>query len=153
MRPRPAGETQIPTSTPIAQPNWATRMFLGSPRIKVQGARSPLDRGMLRYALNEVTEAGISPFRGRFDVYHPTYFRPTSMIRSRRIVVTHHDLSKNMCKFFISMGGPKVHGQSGQNVAPKLESVLAAAPGGSHIAKRPAIVGHRRTLAIENEFL
>lgn len=36
-------------------------------------------------------EAAISPFRGTFDVYHPTYFRPTAMVRSRRMVVTHHD--------------------------------------------------------------
>ena len=64
---------------------------LRSSRIKVQGVRSPLEKGMLRYVLNETLEAGISPFRGKFDVYHPTYFRPTSMIRSRRIVVTHHD--------------------------------------------------------------
>jgi hypothetical protein len=29
MRPRPAGENQIPASSPVAQPNWATRIFLG----------------------------------------------------------------------------------------------------------------------------
>jgi glycosyltransferase involved in cell wall biosynthesis len=64
---------------------------LRSSTIKVQGRRSSLARGMFRYAINEVLEAAISPFRGIFDIYHPTYFRPTAMIRSRRLVVTHHD--------------------------------------------------------------
>src|SRR5262249_25697317 len=28
----------------------------------------------------------------RFDVYHPTYYRPTRLVRARRLVVTVHDM-------------------------------------------------------------
>ena len=84
-------------------PDVASEIFLGvnqttypflqlsSPRTSVLGVRAPLPRGMVCYLLNEALENAISPFRGKVDVYHPTYYRCLPMVRSRRIVATHHD--------------------------------------------------------------
>ena len=57
----------------------------------VRGQRAPLPPGMLRYALNEVIGTAASLVSGKYDVYHPTYFRFMPVIRARRIVTTHHD--------------------------------------------------------------
>ena len=64
---------------------------LASARARVIGFGGPLRRGMLRYAINELLGNSIAPFRGGFDVYHPAHHRIMPLVRSRRIVVTHHD--------------------------------------------------------------
>lgn len=64
---------------------------LSSATTRVWGRRSPLPPGMLRYAVNEALETARSAFAGKFDIYHPTYFRCMPTIRARRIVATHHD--------------------------------------------------------------
>ena len=88
---------------PCHHPRRATEVFLGvnqtiypfqelsSTKTSVLGVRAPLPRGMFSYLVNEALESGIAPFRGKVDVYHPTYFRCMPMVRSRRIVATHHD--------------------------------------------------------------
>ena len=84
-------------------PGVETEMFLGmnstvypykelsSANTRVMGFAGPLRRGMLRYVTNEVLGNAIVPFRGKFDVYHPSHYRSMPLVRSRRFVVTHHD--------------------------------------------------------------
>ena len=47
--------------------------------------------GKYRFILNELLANTILPFRGTFDVYHPTLYRNVPLARYRRMVVTHHD--------------------------------------------------------------
>jgi glycosyltransferase involved in cell wall biosynthesis len=47
--------------------------------------------GKYRFILNESLANLILPFRGRFDVYHPTLYRYVPLARFRRMIVTHHD--------------------------------------------------------------
>lgn len=61
------------------------------PRARVTSIRTSADPGPLRYAVNEALTTAIAPFRGRFDVYHATYQRVLPMVRSKAVVVTHHD--------------------------------------------------------------
>ena len=89
-------------------PDVETEVFLGvnqttypfhhlsSAKTSVLGVRARLPRGMFCYLVNEALENGISPFRGKVDVYHPTYFRCIPMVRSRRIVVTHYDCTHEL---------------------------------------------------------
>src|SRR5271166_2403255 len=84
-------------------PDVETELFLGmngtvypykelsSASARIMAFRGPLRRGVLRYATNELLGNCIAPFRGKFDVYHPTHYRIMPLVRSRRIVVTHHD--------------------------------------------------------------
>ena len=64
---------------------------LASPHLRVRGLRAPIPPGLPRYAVNEAIGTAASAFAARFDIYHPTYFRSMPAIRSRRMVVTHHD--------------------------------------------------------------
>jgi len=64
---------------------------LSSANTRVTSFPGPLRRGMLRYAINEVMGNALVPFRGRFDVYHPSHYRSMPLVRYRRFVVTHHD--------------------------------------------------------------
>jgi glycosyltransferase involved in cell wall biosynthesis len=48
----------------------------------------PMNPGLLRYAVNEAAEFAASVFGGRFDVYHPTYFRRLPTVRANRTVTT-----------------------------------------------------------------
>lgn len=63
------------------------------PRIKVYELRGLLVMapGKYRYLLNEAMSSLVLPFCGHFDVYHPTLYRCTPLVRSTKIVVTHHD--------------------------------------------------------------
>lgn len=84
-------------------PDVETELFLGmngtaypykklsSANVRVTSFGGALHRGTLRYATNELLGNSIAPFRGQFDVYHPTHYRIMPLVRSRRIVVTHHD--------------------------------------------------------------
>ena len=84
-------------------PDVETETFLGmnetvypyeemsSMRARVTSFGGPLRTGVLRYAANELMGNALAPFRGKFDVYHPTHHRIMPMVRARRIVITHHD--------------------------------------------------------------
>lgn len=63
------------------------------PRIKVHEFRGSgiMKPGKYRYLLNEAIANMVYPFRGNFDVYHPTLYRCAPFVRSTKIVVTHHD--------------------------------------------------------------
>jgi glycosyltransferase involved in cell wall biosynthesis len=63
------------------------------PKIKVHELRGSLvmGPGKFRYLLNEAISNSVLPFRGRFDVYHPTLYRCAPLVRSTKVVVTHHD--------------------------------------------------------------
>src|SRR5271165_4011080 len=85
------------------RPDVETELFLGmncavypyeelsSANVRVTSFGGPLHKGTLRYASNELLGNSIAPFRGTFDVYHPTHYRIMPLVRSRRIVVTLHD--------------------------------------------------------------
>lgn len=64
---------------------------LSTKNTRVTGFRGPLGPGILRYAANEALSNAILPFRGTMDVYHPTSYRCMPLVRSRRLVTTHHD--------------------------------------------------------------
>ncbi len=64
---------------------------LSSAKARVMGFAAPLRKGVIRYAANELMGNFVAPFRGMFDVYHPTHHRIMPSVRARRIVVTHHD--------------------------------------------------------------
>ncbi|MFZ0914723.1 MAG: glycosyltransferase family 1 protein [Candidatus Korobacteraceae bacterium] len=84
-------------------PDVETETFLGmnttvypykqksSRKARVMSFAGPLRKGVVRYAANELMGNFIAPFRGKFDVYHPTHHRIMPWVRSRRIVITHHD--------------------------------------------------------------
>ena len=83
-----------------AAPDVRPELFLGINRspypfqelaalnASVKRLRIPMPPGMLRYAINEAMEAVASTLGGRFDVYHPTYFRCVPTVRARRTVTT-----------------------------------------------------------------
>ena len=85
------------------RPDVETEVFLGmnstvypykelsSCNTRVMGFAGPLRRGTLRYVANDLVGNAIAPFRGKFDVYHPSHYRSMPLVRSRRIVVSHHD--------------------------------------------------------------
>lgn len=50
-----------------------------------------LPTGSLRYIGNEVLGNVQGAVHSRFDVYHPTVYLKMPLVRSRRVVVTHHD--------------------------------------------------------------
>jgi glycosyltransferase involved in cell wall biosynthesis len=58
---------------------------------RVFAVSSGLLPGNQRYAINEAMTALLAPTRGRYDVYHATYQRVLPYVRSRAVVVTHHD--------------------------------------------------------------
>lgn len=64
---------------------------LATDRTTVIGVPTPLDRGTVRYAVNELLETLITPWSGKFDIYHPTYFRRLPAVRANRVVVNVHD--------------------------------------------------------------
>ncbi len=83
--------------------NCAAEIFLGCnnnlfrfsclPGIKVHeffGLRT-MEPGKYRYLFNEVVSSLVLPFRGHFDVYHPTLYRCAPLVHSTKVVVTHHD--------------------------------------------------------------
>jgi len=64
---------------------------LASERISVTQIESKKPPGASRYILNETLGNGLALLRGKFDIYHPTLYRRMPLVRSRRVVVTHHD--------------------------------------------------------------
>ena len=60
-------------------------------RTRVLEHRTTMKPGLPRYAINELLSAVAAPLRGRVDIYHPTLYRALPWVRSRGVVVTHHD--------------------------------------------------------------
>lgn len=58
---------------------------------RVTAFREVLQPGTTRYIANEVWSNLIAPFRGRMDIYHATLYLRIPMVRTRRVVATHHD--------------------------------------------------------------
>jgi len=58
---------------------------------QVVGCGGLLERGRWRYVANELLSNAVAPVAGKFDVYHPTLYRRMPLVRSRRVVATHHD--------------------------------------------------------------
>ena len=67
--------------------------FSSLPKVTVHEYRGSLvtKPGKYRYLLNEAISNIVLPFRGHFDVYHPTLYRCVPLVHSTKIVVTHHD--------------------------------------------------------------
>jgi glycosyltransferase involved in cell wall biosynthesis len=64
---------------------------LSNARTRILGWKTGLGPGYLRYAINELISAVLSPGLGRFDIYHVMLYRAIPLLRRRRLVVTHHD--------------------------------------------------------------
>lgn len=64
---------------------------LDSTRVRVSSFGEWLPPGTLRYLANEAWSNLAVPFYGQMDVYHPTTYLRMPMVRSRRVVATHHD--------------------------------------------------------------
>ena len=64
---------------------------LASSRARVTGFPRWLPPGALRYVVNEVWSNLAAPWHGKMDIYHPTNYLLVPMVRSRRVVATHHD--------------------------------------------------------------
>lgn len=64
---------------------------LSAGNVRVTSLGGGLRPGVRRYIANELLGNIDAAVRGKFDVYHPTYFRYMPMVRARRMVVTHHD--------------------------------------------------------------
>lgn len=64
---------------------------LDASKARVIGFPEWLKPGSLRYLANEAWSNATVPFRGRMDVYHLTEYMRMPMVRSRRVVATHHD--------------------------------------------------------------
>jgi glycosyltransferase involved in cell wall biosynthesis len=85
------------------QPDTDTTLFLGfcsttypyrelpSNRIKVTSFPPVISKGARRYALNEALANTAAIFAGAYDIYHPSHHRILPFVRSRRVVVNHHD--------------------------------------------------------------
>src|SRR5271166_7121627 len=89
-----------------AAPDVQTELFLGmngtvypfrglsSPNTRVTSFGGRLRPGGQRYVVNEVLGNSVAPFLGKMDVYHPTLYRCMPLVRSRRVVATHHDCTQ-----------------------------------------------------------
>jgi glycosyltransferase involved in cell wall biosynthesis len=58
---------------------------------RVLSWKTKMQPGLPRYVLNELVISAYAALGGCWDVYHPTLYRKMSFVRSRRLVVTHHD--------------------------------------------------------------
>jgi glycosyltransferase involved in cell wall biosynthesis len=50
-----------------------------------------LNPGKCRYIANELLGNTMASFAGKLDIYHPTLYRCMPLVRTRRVVATHHD--------------------------------------------------------------
>jgi glycosyltransferase involved in cell wall biosynthesis len=64
---------------------------LSSPQTRVRSWHWRLRPGICRYLANEILGNSIAACSGKVDVYHPTLYRRMPMVRTRRLIVTHHD--------------------------------------------------------------
>lgn len=64
---------------------------LNHSRTRVSSLPEWLAPGMFRYLANELCSNMAAPFQGRMDIYHPTTYMRMPMVRTARVVATHHD--------------------------------------------------------------
>lgn len=64
---------------------------MASQKTRVVALPDWLPPGTLRFLVNEAWSNAVAPFRGRMDVYHPTTYVRSPMVRAKRVVATHHD--------------------------------------------------------------
>ena len=69
---------------------------LHSNDVRISGFGEWLPPGSWRYLVNEVWSNTVAPFRGKVDVYHPTTYVRSPMVRARRVVATHHDCTHEL---------------------------------------------------------
>lgn len=67
---------------------------LSSGNVHVTKFNGHVSPAMWLYAANEVLSNCMAPFLGRMNIYHPTLYRSMPMVRSQRIVATHHDCTQ-----------------------------------------------------------
>lgn len=64
--------------------------------LRVRGVRvlsygTRMRPGLVRYGVNEAIMSTTCMIEGQYDIYHPTLYRHMPLIKSRRVVATHHD--------------------------------------------------------------
>jgi glycosyltransferase involved in cell wall biosynthesis len=64
---------------------------LASSCTRVSSLPGVLPKGSIRYIGNEILGNLQGMTSGRFDLYHPTTYLKMPLVRSRRVVLTHHD--------------------------------------------------------------
>ena len=67
---------------------------LASANLRVTAFDGPALPGMWLYLANEALSNALVPFRGTWDVYHSTLYRRMPLVRTRRLVATHHDCTQ-----------------------------------------------------------
>lgn len=58
---------------------------------RIYQRRTKMRAGVPRYVANELLTNALGVIRGRFDIYHSTYYRAAPLVRCRRLVATHYD--------------------------------------------------------------
>lgn len=64
---------------------------LANEHTRVSAIHSTMAPGGRRYLLNEVVGLPRDLLRSKMDIYHPTLYRASHLVKRRRMVVTHHD--------------------------------------------------------------
>ena len=67
---------------------------LSSANLRITGYDGPAVSGIWLYVANELFSNVVGLFRGKIDIYHPTLYRSVPLIRTRRVVATHHDCTQ-----------------------------------------------------------
>ena len=67
---------------------------LSSANLRITGYDGPAVSGIWLYVANELFSNVVGLFRGKMDIYHPTLYRSVPLIRTRRVVATHHDCTR-----------------------------------------------------------
>ena len=64
---------------------------VASGALRVYQMHTKMRAGVPRYIVNELLTNAVGMARGRFDIYHSTYYRAAPLIRRRRLVASHFD--------------------------------------------------------------
>ena len=67
---------------------------LASANLRVTGVDGPALPGIWLYLANEALSNVLGGLRGTMDIYHPTLYRRVPIVRTRRVVATHHDCTQ-----------------------------------------------------------
>jgi glycosyltransferase involved in cell wall biosynthesis len=64
--------------------------------LRVYQMHTKMRAGVPRYIVNELLTNALGVARGRFDIYHSTYYRAAPLVRRRRLVASHFDCIHEM---------------------------------------------------------
>jgi glycosyltransferase involved in cell wall biosynthesis len=64
---------------------------LAGEALRVYQMHTKMRAGIPRYIVNELLTNAVGIARGRFDIYHSTYYRAAPLVRRRRLVASHFD--------------------------------------------------------------